>query len=170
MLNKYIKKLFVCIIMVGSFAFSMQTGELTRDLPFANLQEAAAYVASGKAVDAGMVSDIIWNKNLDMLEVLAQSNTFPLNRYQELIGSPLGDAISSQATAIIHYLINTKGVKPTNNHIHLALSGSHHVSLQALLKYHVDIHGTNSQGRTPIQFAESRGDQISVQLLKAYTQ
>lgn len=136
---------------------------------FKDVAEATAYVNSGKPVEADMILDSIHFRDLPVLKALIPAYPFPLDTYPAgILGSPLADAINRDAPDIVHYLIKEKQIKPTGMHIHLALDRRSHYALTALLKYQVDVTGTDYHGRTPLQRAKSTGDTISEVLLEAY--
>lgn len=135
---------------------------------FQNIAEAQAYVASGKPVNAVIQDPIVFNQ-VEIFKVLVAHYRIPLNLpFERLATSPLGDAIRYDASDIIHYLINERGIKPTCAHVHWALAGFHHKSLEALLSYPVDIQGKDYFGQTPIEAATKQGDTRAVNLLEAY--
>lgn len=140
--------------------------------PYFNTEvEATAHVTTGQPVEIGMIMNAIHFDNLPVLKVLNHNNSFSLDKYPVEIGwltTPLDDAISRNATTIIHYLIKEKGIKPTSAHVHLAVNGFHRESLKALLQYPVDIQGKDRRGLTPTQVARAREDVDTLKILQEF--
>lgn len=89
-----------------------------------------------KPVTGIALSDSIVFNQLEIFKILSAHYPYSLeeNYHDGLVGSPIIDAITYDATDILHYLINEKQIQPQQDHIKRAERTSKRKALEILLQ------------------------------------